>query len=428
MIFSNIIIKHPWKVTAKTPDHLDVELVSNFTNIEVKWPSVKKAVSYEIYRADATKKIVNWIYEKDINKDYKINYKKLKTLSSKTNCFKDKKVKPDRIYMYYVNALDSKKRILASNNEGPICAYASANLYKPIIDDTDEPENPFITTSKNIWLLVQKGAAHTQKDLGAEIYRKKSGSGKKKYRKIDDIDMDEIASEYNDTTVKGGTTYIYKARLYKKINGKKYFSKYSDPFKIGAFNHTAKYKVKSLTPAGIYINTSKLNVKFKIQSSKKYNGDLIFYPRPLKYFYAESDMREYAKREAISYGEDKFVVTYQADKNNAHSYYLDLKKYSLDGKKWNKIPQKGVALKAGQTIYLFGDINLEDDNMYSEDNKSSEKVIYYGGSSLKGGTSYLCSWSYCMSYKPAGERMTFYKFDFLRGTGEVSGAWPGQYR
>lgn len=411
------VFSDPIKDTAvssvETP-YLDVQLESKMNYIKVKWPKVKSAAIYVISRADVTDEV----YETDHKQNNKTNreknkYKKIKTVKD-TNSYKDKDVMSDSYYSYHVNALDSEGHILATNNNSDhYNAYDTIGISKPYLrrgsEDPDETETEFISSNKKIGIYIDTGEGGIKKGLRAEIYRKKDGKGK--YEKIDDIKIDYYDfNGYNDKTVKSGSTYRYKVRLYKVVKGKKYYSEFSDPIKDSAVSSVGTYKIKSLTPSGKYSGKKNLEVKLKITAGKS-NGNLWLSQLGLSYYYAEKNMKSDAYSDEITREEDPYP-----SKNNAHKYTLRFKKYSYDGKNWKSLPKKNRSsgknvIKGGETIYIKAVIESDD------------KIIYYGGSDLKGGTSYICSWAFAPYYESAGSSQTLFEMDLLKGKGKATGAW-----
>ena len=142
---------------------------------------------------------------------------------------------------------------------------------------------------------------------GLIVYRKDKNG---KYKRIG---TSKPNVNYIDKDVKAGKSYTYKARTYKKINGKKYYSEYSDEVTMSAENYEGKFKLTC--------NKNDRSI-LKIESKDKYNGVICdwedtFFAKPLNY------------------------------------EYIKIKKYSLDGKKWKKTDGPDIpALKPGKTIWI----------------------------------------------------------------------------
>lgn len=142
---------------------------------------------------------------------------------------------------------------------------------------------------------------------GLIVYRKNK---KGKFVEIGRVKPKKI---YVDKNVKAGKSYTYKARTYKKIKGKTYYSCYSDEVTIAAVNKISKAKVRMSFDK----NDSSI---VKIESLDKYNGDIRFL-------------------------DDSFEVPY--------TKLYKIVKYSLDGKKWKKTDGiRFPALKPGKTIFF----------------------------------------------------------------------------
>lgn len=414
LLFSLLIItgfiefEHTNAYAAAKP-YLDVEVEAGMDYINITWPVVKGSVKYVISRSNVTKEIYNIYYSNNANHLKPNKYVKIKTVQKVTS-YKDKKISEGCYYNYYVDALDSNNHILATNNNGRRATSETIGISKPFLrkDDYDEDETSYTSSGKKIGMFIETGVLGIKKGLRAEIYRKKDSIGK--YKKIDDIKIKSYdLTGYNDISVKAGTTYRYKVRLYKMNKGKKYYSVFSDSIKSSAVNSTGTYKIKSLTPAGQFSGKSNPEVKLKLTSNKG-NGNLELSQLGLPYYYAEKNMKRNAYYDEITREEDP----YPAD-NNAHKYTLRLKKYSKDGKKWKNLPKNNNSstkyiLKGGESIYLKAVLESEDE------------TIYYGGSDLKGGTSYICSWAFSPYYEPAGSSQTLLEMDLLTGKGKTTGA------
>ncbi len=161
---------------------------------------------------------------------------------------------------------------------------------------------------------------------GYVIYRKEEGG---KYEKIAKIETTDRYIEYIDENVEAGKTYLYRARAYGYVNGKKVFFIYTNPVKLSAVNKIGTYEYEILTPA----NEKTTELRMKVTSGVN-NGKLI--------------MEMGANWCALSYyteygydGEEIDVAMYLAE-------------YSYDNEKWTGFTEKGeeLVIQADETIYL----------------------------------------------------------------------------
>ena len=156
---------------------------------------------------------------------------------------------------------------------------------------------------------------------GLIVYRKDKNGKFKEIAKVK-----QTNKNYVDKKVKAGGTYTYKARTYKKINGKTYYSKYSDEITLSAVNTIGKFKMSV---------GKKDRTIVKIESTDKDNG-------------------------VIRAWEDGF--------SGSGEYYKDsikIIKYSLDGKKWKKTDGTDLpALKPGKTIWFKLSGKMKKDGDY----------------------------------------------------------------
>ena len=196
-------------------------------------------------------------------------------------------------------------------NGTPVC-----RIYKEFgtileAPETTYPDNEYSHADKN-YIQVPFRAADEDtpaKDVpdGLIIYRKN------KKGKFVEIGRVKPLKKYIDKNVKPGKSYTYKARTYKKIKGKTYYSCYSDEVTIAAVNKEGKARFR--------ISFDKKDSTIvKLESLDKYNGTIRFLDDSFDKGYSESN---------------KIV------------------KYSLDGKKWKKNDGSGLpALKPGKTIFF----------------------------------------------------------------------------
>ena len=162
---------------------------------------------------------------------------------------------------------------------------------------------------------------YTTKESGQSliIYRK---NAKGKFVEIGKVKPGEF---YVDKNVKPGRSYTYRARSFKTIKGKTYYSKYTDEVTVSAVNKTAKIKMSF---------DKKDRSIVKIKSSNKYNG-------------------------VIRDWEDSITEMY--DKK-----HYKIVQYSFDGKKWKNTDGSNIpALKPGKTImFKLSDKPAKSDDLF----------------------------------------------------------------
>ena len=153
---------------------------------------------------------------------------------------------------------------------------------------------------------------------GFIVYRKNK---KGKFVKVADIKKQGV--NFIDKNVEAGRSYTYKARSYKKINGKTYYSVYSDEVRVSAVNKAGKFKISF---------DGKDKDTIKVESSDKNNGTIRI-------------CEPYFKDDSTTY---------------------NIEQYSIDGSKWIKTDGTDIPeLKAGKTIRfkLAGEISGDNIRM-----------------------------------------------------------------
>lgn len=279
--------------------------VKSKTTVEISWK--KKSVSgYEIYRAKC-------------NKDWEVvgKYQKIATVSSKKTKYIDKKAKYKQRYSYMVKAYKKKNNKKSYKYKGDVSVYTT--MTKPNWDECQFSDG--LTSPNSIQLT-----GYTDGILpdGYEIYRKTASS---KYKKIKTVKSKKYVFTYTDVNVTKGTKYTYKFRSYKKINGKKIYSKYSTSVTLNAVNRDATYTMKNYT----LVNGKTTSIVIGLTSNAG-NGTTIF-----------------------EYPGDDMCCYYSRTEKSENLYWTNLVpiKYSYDNITWNEYPEKGVELKENQTIYLM---------------------------------------------------------------------------
>ena len=349
---------------------------SKMDSITLKWKRQKNVGLYKVYRMDITKKI-----EKSKFSPKRKNYKMIVQLSGNSCSFIDKKVSFGHCYAYFI---DGFKKINGKTKK--VCtSYYIDGSYQPEYAGLSKPEVTKTLDTNNkgdiskVKLYFEVSTSYGVKPDGVQFYRKEKGE--KKYKKIATKSLNRFDGNgtFSDSSVKAGKTYSYKVRSYVKKGGKKYWSAYSKPLTIQAVNYDGFYKVKSITPAG---NTDQFVIKL---TSHKNNGTTKIYSK-----YQES-----------------YITTDLKGKNLTE--IITLVQWSEDGTLWKKIPEKGIKLEAGKTIYLKYSLSTDDGS-----------TPYYGGStSSKSQIEQICDDECNFEYIGPSLGYPSLKVDIASGKGHV---------
>ena len=168
-----------------------------YNKLKVSWKVVPAAASYQVYRS--TKKDGD--------------YQNIKTIDSVgTSSWTDSSVKTGKTYYYKI------KVVVKTQNGNQTSGFSNVKSAKAVPAKTTLKAKA--SNAKNVkltWSKV-KGAS------GYEIYRSNSKDGK--YSKVKTISKGSTTS-YKNGKLKKSTTYYYKIRAYRKVNGKKVYGNYS---------------------------------------------------------------------------------------------------------------------------------------------------------------------------------------------------------
>jgi len=171
---------------------------TKYNKVSLKWNSAAKAASYLVYRATSKTGKLTKIGE------------------VKGTTYTDKKVKVGQKYYYSVKAK-------ATIGNAAVYGNASARVYaKPFLA---KPTISLKAGSKKATVKWKRVAGAS----GYVIYR--SVKKTKGFKKVKTIKKGKTVKFVNKK-LKGKKTYYYKVRAYKKVNGKKVYSKYSTVKKI----------------------------------------------------------------------------------------------------------------------------------------------------------------------------------------------------
>ncbi|MDD6069729.1 MAG: fibronectin type III domain-containing protein [Clostridiales bacterium] len=278
------------------------------TTVNVTWKKKKSVTGYIIYRREVKN-----------GKSNTDKFEKIATVSADTKTYKDKSVGYKKRYEYQVKAYKDQKGKMKYLYQGSDQAYVG-------LENPQWSEHIYLlceTTPKSI--KIAGYAPEMQPDV-YEIYRKE-GSGKYKKIKTIKAKKDFYGFQYVDKKVEKGKVYSYKFRMYKKMDGKKVYSKYSSVIKKAAINDNPTYTMHNYTP----IEGQKDALVISLTSAEG-NGETLF-----KYDTKVYDMIPY-----YNY-------------NNCEKEPIELVPvmYSYDNSNWQPYPEKGLFVSEQQTVYFM---------------------------------------------------------------------------
>lgn len=284
------------------------------STIKLTWKAVKGAKGYVIYRS------------KDL---FNTDFKRIKTIyGGGATSYRDGKCTKDSYYNYEVFAFKY------SNGQKVYSQTASVNAASGVI-------KPSISASP--YSLTEMGVY--ARSLGADkiaIYHSRTPDGE--FEKRFEYASDEI--NWADSNVTFGETHYYKARAYKKINGKVYASQWSEAVSAEVYNPYLDIQVEDQNRVGQKTDTFVYRL-----TSDQYNFPATIF--------------QTGKSE---YGEYGYV--YRGEKKTASSQWSSqvpvvLDSYSTDGVTFVKFDGTYL-LKRGASVYLKF--------------KAKDKVTYYADS------------------------------------------------
>ncbi len=214
--------------------------VMSGTTIRVSWPKQKKYAGYEVYRKAADGK----------------NYKKIASVKAVT--YQNKKLKRNTLYQYKVKPyryIKGKKSYGRYSYENAAATGVAVKNYRL---ELTLPEDDTIGVG------VNGGTADCSANKKtALIYRSTSAKGP--YEKIKELTFKNswqlwqstYGEEFTDKKIKSDTTYYYKFKIRKTINGKAYVSEFSEP---GTVRTRPEWSMKELT----YSNLTDEKIRKKI--------------------------------------------------------------------------------------------------------------------------------------------------------------------
>ena len=373
---ASIIAFAPNNVQAK---RFSSSLKANLKSITVTWKQAKGAQKYVVYRANV---------KRNEDTPEKSRFKKIKTLH--TRKYTDKKIKKNKYYAYYVDAIKNGKVIKTTFNDYYM-DHKCKGLERAQLLNGGYGEN-HTNSCKKLYLYTDVGYnGYSPKKPKYVFYRKvknsKTAAKKMTLKKTRD-------GMYCDNKVKPGKTYQYRCKAYVKKGKKKYYSKISKIVEIPAVNFHASYKIESLTKSGIY--DTELEAVFKVTKGKKYDGTTVF---------LNSTSQDF----------DDAYCCREKYNSEEHRYNIQFIQYSEDGETWKYIPKDGVKLSSSKALYLKAKITIKKD--------SKETSIVFLGSDSKYYYSAIEAYGQLIKYCGPGVGDAYADFDLINETGSSYQEW-----
>lgn len=331
--------------------------VKNKTTVELTWKK-KNVDGYDIYRANSNDEEYNFG-----------TFRKIATISGNKTKYVDKAVKSKRRYGYQIKAykyVKGKKVYKYEANPDYSNLRASTYAWRGLWDEYLHADAETTPTSIELIGGYGEGIYPT----GYEIYRKTSSASWKKIATVKAKGLG-AAFTYVDKTVVKGKTYRYKFRPYKKVKGKKTYSKYSDVVKLTAINKDAIYSLGNYTQVNGNIKSIVLSL-----TSAEGNGKTV-----------------------LEYDRDYLTYHYVTKSGKADFVELKIAAYSYDNINWIAFSENGVPLLENETVYIqLEEVDGKNIPFYASDAKDSDIEWW-------------------MEYN---NKMAILRIDFLKGTAKAS--------
>lgn len=303
------------KVTAKTTGR---------TSIQLKWKPVKGAKGYAIYRSEGL---------------FNRNFKRVKTIKNgNTSSFKDAKCSRDTLYEY---------EVFAYKYQNGRKVYSQADRFTANSGVVQPSVSPWPYSTEEMGVNVRSSGADR-----IVIYRSDTEDGT--YSKVADYDLEDYY--WVDQNVIFAGTYYYKAKAYKKINGKTYASQWSDA-------------------ASASVRDPHLDIAVEDLNRQEAKADVFIYKLTSKATNFPATIYRSGENEF-----EKFDYTYRGEKTVGGSHWtsevkVTLDSYSLDGKNYQKMPES-LLLQPGTDIWLK--FTAADPVTYYKDGRISLDIGYNG--------------------------------------------------
>ncbi len=237
------------KYYGRWSDILSANTKLNNTDFSLKYNQKKNGIEVNIKKdKHATGYIVYMYYSS--SKSYK------KVWSGTSTQYIKENINPDKNYSFKIRTYKKTEngKIYSSYSEKQ--KIKVANLLPADVTGVKASKRT-LSSLKISWKVASKADRY-------QIYRATSKDGK--YTRIDTV-KSSITS-YTDTDLKEGTYYYYKIRAYKKVDGVKYYSEYSDIL-------ATKTKISDTTFSLSYSKKQK-TIKFNIKKDKSVTGYIIY--------------------------------------------------------------------------------------------------------------------------------------------------------
>lgn len=173
---------------------------SSSTSAKVSWTKVSGADGYVIYRASSKN----------------ATYKKVATKSNKISYYVDKGLKTGEDYYYKVQAYKEY-------NSGKRKSYSPSSTIKRIVVKPRKVKEVKVSSATNNTIKLTWTSLKTSTDFvsGYQVYKANSQSAS--YKKVKTL----TTNVYTNKNLKSKTSYYYKVRAYKNVNGKPVYGSFS---------------------------------------------------------------------------------------------------------------------------------------------------------------------------------------------------------
>lgn len=317
------------------------------STIKLTWKPVKGAKGYVIY--------------KSMNEWEKDTYRRVTTLyGGSKSSYKDNTCKKNSQYYYEVFAFKYQNGQKVYSQTTQIAA--ASGVVKPYLRAN-------VQSLSEVWVYTRS--------FGADkivIYRSLNREGP--FEKIGEFKSEEFSWADEDVTFKG--EYYYKAKAYRKINGKTYASVWSDIDELKLYSPYLDIKVKDLNKPGERTDTFVYQL-----TSDQYNFPATIFKQ------GENEL-------------GKFDYSYLGEKQEGGSLWKSyvpvvLDSYSLNGMTYISFPDTYV-LEPGKSIYLKF--------------KAADKVTYYDDASVFLDMGYYSNRVNAGAIEVSSKGRNYYSYDY----------------
>lgn len=279
------------------------------TSVRITWKHKKRVAKWKVQTA----------FEKNYNAG---TFHTVATVSGKKTAYTVKGLKKNCLYYFRVLGYRRKKGktvLVYRTYSNDVPGYSGITY--PVWDDYAYTDAYYSINRIDIWLGLNY---YGLKPTGIELYRKNAGAPDSSYREIADISTSSDM-KYSDKKIKAGMAYVYRARAYRKIKGKRIYSVWSAAMTKSACEQHGVFGAEKISASD-----DGTSLVVKLTSVNRYNASLVL---------IDKGMDVFTRDEKIS--EDGFLP-------------LSLAEYSLDGTTWKSLSDEknGIALKGGESIYL----------------------------------------------------------------------------